>query len=621
MKKIWILTAVIFCLAGLSLFGGGVNENTTYARTILERRDSVSTYFQQVVQPFTLKNGPLQLTAVPLLSETYVLSEYPDMKNKRYSTPQMASRLELQTKALDRQQEMSGIFLVFLRYERNDELIGSSSFTIDPRFFEYMFLDNDKGDFLRVGNHPVVRAKKVDAYNEVLEFWVTFGENEEERRKFFQGSETVYISVTDFGFEGKVISYKLPISGMFQEMPTEPKEVLLSIRSGLRVAFNGADTPDLTGQTFGSVIGEPAKPSRKGYSFEGWYNDAQYGLAWDFKNDVLLDDMTLYAKWRVNDYSVTLDSQGGSGGTGSITVGYGASMPSASAPTRSGYIFDGYFDDMDGRGTAYYSDTMESLKTWDKSEPVKLYAKWIRLKSVKFDSSGGSSINPISNISPGSTIAEPAIPYKKGYVFEGWYKDTGYSIPWDFESDKILSDMILYANWRDYYIIGDVGPAGGVIFYDKGSNSDGWRYLEAASASHEFSEKVWGGMYITVKGTETAIGTGKSNTEQIVARFGNSEPHKFKADYAAKVCADLVVIKDGVTYDDWFLPSKDELMLYYDLSHNLRGNYQEVLSESGYYWSSSEYSGYYAWLQNFRNGGQNANSRDLEFRVIPVRAF
>jgi len=213
-----------------------------------------------------------------------------------------------------------------------------------------MFLDNDKGDFLRVGNHPVVRAKKVDAYNEVLEFWVTFGENEKERREFFQGSETVYISVTDFGFEGQVISYKLPISGMFQEMPTEPNEVLSSIRSGLRVAFNGADTPDLTGQTFGSVIREPAKPSRKGYSFEGWYNDAQYDQAWDFKKDVLLDDMTLYAKWMVNDYSVTLDSQGGSGGTKSITVGYGASMPSASAPTRSGYIFDGYYDDMDGRG-------------------------------------------------------------------------------------------------------------------------------------------------------------------------------------------------------------------------------------------------------------------------------
>lgn len=546
MKKLLIITVVVFYLAGLSLFAGGVNENTTYARTILERRDSVSTYFQQVVQPFTLKNGPLQLTAVPLLSETYVLSEYPDMKNKRYSTPQMVSRLELQTKALDRQQEMSGIFLVFLRYERNDELLSSSSFTIDPRFFEYTFLDNDKGDFLRVGNHPVVRAKKVDANNKVLEFWVTFGKNEEERREFFQDSETVYFSVTDFGFEGQVIGYKLPISGMFQEMPKEPKEVLSSIRSSLRVAFDGADTPDLTGQTFGSVIGEPAKPSRKGYSFDGWYNDSQYGTAWDFKKDVLLDDMTLYAKWRTNDYSVTLDSQGGFGGTESITVGYGASMPSASAPTRSGYIFDGYYDDLSGRGTAYYSDTMKSLRTWDKSEPVKLYAKW-----------------------------------------------------------------------RDYFVVGDIGPSGGLIFYDKGSYSEGWRYLEAAAASYEYSEKVWGGNDISVAGTGTAIGTGKSNTEKIVAKFGTSEPNEKKADYAAKVCFDMVMTKDGVVYDDWFLPSKDELDLMYENLHRKDlGSFTADI-----YWSSSGYLASSAYSQNFHYGDQAYGNRDYGCGVRPVRAF
>ncbi|NCB66838.1 MAG: hypothetical protein EOM48_11835, partial [Bacilli bacterium] len=204
MKKNLLMSIIVSVVIGSCLFAGGVTEDTTYARTILERKDSVSTYFQQVVEPFTLKNGPLQLTAVPLLSETYVLSEYPDMKNKRYSTTQMTDKLGVRTKALDRQQERNGTFLVFLRYERSEEFLGLSSFTIDPSFFEYMFLDNDKGDFLRVGNHPVVRAKTVDAYNKVLEFWVTFGENDEERKKFFQDSKTVSISVTDFGFEGQV---------------------------------------------------------------------------------------------------------------------------------------------------------------------------------------------------------------------------------------------------------------------------------------------------------------------------------------------------------------------------------------------------------------------------------
>lgn len=61
MKKILIITVVVLYLVGLSLFAGGVNENTTYARTILERKDSVSTYFQQVVEPFTLKTDRCNL--------------------------------------------------------------------------------------------------------------------------------------------------------------------------------------------------------------------------------------------------------------------------------------------------------------------------------------------------------------------------------------------------------------------------------------------------------------------------------------------------------------------------------------------------------------------------------
>jgi len=546
MKKNLLMSIIVSVVIGAGLFAGGVTEDTTYARTILERKDSVSTYFQQVVEPFTLKNGPLQLTAVPLLSETYVLSEYPDMKNKRYSTTQMTDKLGVRTKALDRQQEMSGAFLVFLRYERSEEFLGLSSFTIDSSFFEFMFLDNDKGDFLRVGNHPVVRAKTVDAYNKVLEFWVTFGENDEERKKFFQDSKTVSISVTDFGFEGQVISYELPISGMFSDMPKEPKEILTSMRSSLKVAFEGAATPALTGQVLGSLISEPEKPTRKGYTFGGWYKDAQYSRAWDFKKDAILDDTTLYAKWTANEYMVTLDKDGGDGGTGSVKARTGASMPYALAPKKSGYIFDGYYDGKDGKGAAYYSGQMKSLKAWDKGEST-----------------------------------------------------------------------ILYAGWREP-TTKDIGPAGGYIFYDKGSYSDGWRYLEAAPAGNEWRAKVWGGYGTEVGGTGTAVGTGASNTEKIVAKFGNAEPYERNIDYAAKLCADLVVTKDGVVYDDWFLPSKDELnLMYQNLKKNNLGGFSV-----DYYWSSSEYNAYIAWAQHFGNGPQyNYNRSYLAYRVRPVRAF
>lgn len=167
------------------------------------------------------------------------------------------------------------------------------------------------------------------------------------------------------------------------------------------------------------------------------------------------------------------------------------------------------------------------------------------------------------------------------------------------------------------YEVRDIGPAGGYVFYDKGSYSDGWRHLEAAPASNEYSGKVWGGMGTTVGGTGTAIGTGEGNTQKIVARFGNAEPYENKADYAAKLCSDLVVTKNGVVYDDWFLPSKDELdLMYQKLKKNNLGGFSE-----GDYWSSSERYANFAWAQGFSSGGQASYDRLNDYRVRPVRAF
>ena len=175
---------------------------------------------------------------------------------------------------------------------------------------------------------------------------------------------------------------------------------------------------------------------------------------------------------------------------------------------------------------------------------------------------------------------------------------------------------IYYAGF--IYKVREIGPSGGYVFYDKGLYSDGWRYLEAAPDSVEWSDKVWGGSRTSVGGTGTAIGTGKSNTQRIVSKFGNAEPYRKKTDYAAKLCTDLVVSKDGVSYDDWFLPSKDELnQMYLNLKKNNIGGFS-----GNVYWSSSEYDYYYpAWNQDFSNGDQNNIYRNFEDRVRPVRAF
>lgn len=196
------------------------------------------------------------------------------------------------------------------------------------------------------------------------------------------------------------------------------------------------------------------------------------------------------------------------------------------------------------------------------------------------------------------------------------------------------------------YSVGDIGPAGGIVFYDKGKYSDGWRYLEAApedlkvggtanfifgyyrTSSSGSNLYVNGSTSYTVgtsnpndgRGTGTAIGTGKANTEKLVkamgsaAYIGSSGPRTTNK-YAAKLADDYVY--GG--YGDWFLPSRDELKLMYTNLHKAGlGSFA-----SGYYWSSSEdgYFGDYAWRQFFGNGYLGSLNRYYYVGVRCVRAF
>ncbi|NCB20153.1 MAG: DUF1566 domain-containing protein, partial [Bacteroidia bacterium] len=215
----------------------------------------------------------------------------------------------------------------------------------------------------------------------------------------------------------------------------------------------------------------------------------------------------------------------------------------------------------------------------------------------------------------GEKIVEPAQPIKEGYVFAGWYTDKALTIQWDFATYKVFSNLVLYSRWRAYDV-GDIGSSGGHVFYDKGDYNGGWRYLEAAPKQSEFNN-VWGGTGTAIGGTNTIVGTGEVNTEKIVSKFGKEEPYRKKAEYAAKLCADLVVTKNGVVYDDWFLPSKGELnLMYKNLKKNNLGSFS-----SDWYWSSSEGNSDSAWGQNFYSGSYGNNNRSAIYKVRPIRAF
>lgn len=126
----------------------------------------------------------------------------------------------------------------------------------------------------------------------------------------------------------------------------------------------------------------------------------------------------------------------------------------------------------------------------------------------------------------------------------------------------------------------------------------------------------------TSVGTETGIGTGKSNTKALVGAMGDkayssySTSRTTKEVYAAKACDSYSIEVDGIVYDDWFLPSNYELSLMYT---NL-DKYELGAFENSCYWSSSE-GGSSAWLQYFGNGNQSNTHRYSDFCVRPIRAF
>lgn len=164
------------------------------------------------------------------------------------------------------------------------------------------------------------------------------------------------------------------------------------------------------------------------------------------------------------------------------------------------------------------------------------------------------------------------------------------------------------------YQIGDIGPAGGVVFYDKGAYSDGWRYLEAAPASTEWSDKPWGG-YNTEVGAGangTAIGTGAANTQAIVTEYGEDEPYADRSDYPAKLSDDL----EHGGYSDWFLPSRYELNEMYTQREAIGG-----FASTAAYWSSTESGALNAWARSFDNENQGYWSKGQTYRVRAVRVF
>ena len=173
---------------------------------------------------------------------------------------------------------------------------------------------------------------------------------------------------------------------------------------------------NVTGYTYGVGATLPTADDMTytGYMFKGWYdNENLTGSPVTAIGGTETGNKEYWAKWEINQYTITFDTNGGSE-IAPITQDYGTAITAPADPTRKGYTFKGW--------------DKEIPKTMP-AENITVKAQWeINQYTITFDTNGGSEIAPITQ-DYGTAITAPADPTRKGYTFKGWDKEIPKTMP------------------------------------------------------------------------------------------------------------------------------------------------------------------------------------------------
>ena len=242
----------------------------------------------------------------------------------------------------------------------------------------------------------------------------------------------------------------------------------------------------------GKVTRPANDPQKTGYTFAGWFAEGSEKV-FDFSTPIT-GDLKLKARWTVESYVVTFDSDGGTP-VASMTTDYGTAITAPSNPTKTGYTFAGWF--VGGAEKAFDFNTKIT-------GPLTLTAHWTANKyTVSFDSDGGSAVSPVT-VEFNHPISKPADPTKTGCIFDGWFAE-GSKTAFDF-STPITGDLKLVAHWMNriltvLFVVDGVSDfaipvinGNSVARPDdpvrKGYRFAGWYADEARETPYDFTTKV-----------------------------------------------------------------------------------------------------------------------------------
>ena len=240
--------------------------------------------------------------------------------------------------------------------------------------------------------------------------------------------------------------------------------------------------------TYGAAMPTPrTAPKLSGWTFAGYWDTLAVDEKGNAKGKQYYDAnmksvrawdktaaATLWAKWT---NKVTLGKNGGTGGDNYVTCTKGQPMPKRTMPTKTGYVFDGYWTTTGTGGVKYYNADGTSAHAWDKSGSVTLWAKWVKPVACKvtFGKNGGTGGDNYVTATTGKAMPTPrTAPKRTGWSFGGYW-DTlaqdanGNPLGKQYYNSKMesvrawdkTSATTLWAKWTVRVKLGKNGGTGG----------------------------------------------------------------------------------------------------------------------------------------------------------------
>lgn len=205
--------------------------------------------------------------------------------------------------------------------------------------------------------------------------------------------------------------------------------------------------------TLQTVSELPDDPVKTGYTFTGWYTDEN--CTHKYTEDKIVGNITLYAGWRPNTYTVVFDKNGGTGSMSNLAMTYDvAKALTSNSFSRAGYKFKGWATS--ASGSVKYTDgqSVKNLTATDNST-VRLYAVWeLVAYTVKYNANGGTGSMSNQQHIVGQSLALTANTFSRtGYTFKGWATSAGGGVVYtDGQSVQNIgnagSTVNLYAVWQ-----------------------------------------------------------------------------------------------------------------------------------------------------------------------------